>query len=98
MIIVTGTLTVPQERHDAMVAAIAGLSAATRGEEGCVDYGFWADLEQRGRFHVFEVWASGADLAAHSATPNIATFRGDLARLGGRVTLKTYEARELRPV
>ena len=74
MIIVAGTFTVPPEQHDAMVGAIAGLSAATRAEEGCLDYDFWADLAQRGRFHVFEVWASEADLAAHSAAPHLGRF------------------------
>jgi len=46
-----------------------------------VTYRFYADLEEPGRFCVFEIWESGAALQAHFEAPHMATFRATLAKL-----------------
>jgi len=95
MIIVAGVVAVSPERHDAMIHVIGELIGPTRAEEGCLEFGFWADLGERGRFHVFEVWESRAHFASHLATPHLQAFRAERSRLEARVDLKRYEAAEL---
>jgi quinol monooxygenase YgiN len=95
MIIVSGTFIVPPEQHEAMVEAIGALVAPTRAEPGCLDFEFWADLHQRGRFHVSELWASEASFAAHLATPHLGAFREARARLGTQFSLRRFRAEDL---
>lgn len=97
MIIAAGEFTVAPEYHDAMVAAIQTVTAATREEEGCLEYEFWADLAARGRFHVFEVWETAGHLEAHTATPHLLAFRA--ARVEMEMLdfdLKRYEVGEVK--
>jgi quinol monooxygenase YgiN len=95
MIIVAGTFTVPPEQHEAMVEAIGDLVAPTRAESGCLDFEFWADLQQRGRFHVFELWAGEAPFAAHLATPHLGAFREARVRLGAQFSLRRFRAEDV---
>ena len=97
MIIVAGTVAVPPDRHEALAAAIAEITSPTRAEDGCLEFAFWADLEQRGRFHVFELWAAPEHLAAHRATPHLLAFRDARARLRAVAAVRYYAAEELPP-
>ncbi len=94
MIIVAGTFTVPPEQHEAMVKAIGDLVAPTRAEPGCLEFDFGADLQQRGRFHVFELWAGEAPFATHLTTPHINAFREARARLGTQFSLRRFRAED----
>jgi quinol monooxygenase YgiN len=94
MIIVAGTFTVPAEQHEAMVAAIGDLVAPTRAEPGCLEFGFWADLQQRGRFHIFELWVGDAPFAAHLVSPHLVAFREARARLGAQFSLRRFRAED----
>ena len=93
MIIVAGEFVLAPE--DAAAARDAAIEVAreTRKEAGCLAYRFYADLEEKGRFHVFEIWESLAALQAHFETPHLKAFR---ARLGGlglvSREVKRYEA------
>jgi quinol monooxygenase YgiN len=82
MIIAAATFSVPPEHHDALVAAALEVTALSRAEEGCLEYEFWADLRERGRFHVFEAWATPEAFESHLATPHLKAFREARARLG----------------
>ena len=79
-----------------MVNAMQVVTAATRAEEGCLDYEFWSDLTQRGRFHVFEVWESAAHLEAHIATPHLQAFRAARAEMNVLgFDLRKYEVSDI---
>ena len=81
MIVVAGEIGIdPADAAKAKAAALE-MAAATRGEEGCLRYAFWADLERPGRFHVYEEWESADALAAHFQTPHMARFREALGGL-----------------
>jgi quinol monooxygenase YgiN len=79
VILVTGTIDIDPDQRDAFVAAAQKVTAPTRAEEGCEHYAFSADLDDAGRFHVSERWASEESMAAHMASPHLAAFLGDIA-------------------
>jgi quinol monooxygenase YgiN len=79
MIVVSGVVTVEHDDREAAVAAVTRLAAATRDEEGCLSYAFWSDLEDPGRFRVFEEWQSDEALARHFEQPHMAEFRRAMA-------------------
>lgn len=99
MIVVAGTLTFPPERHDDFVAAATTVSEATRLEDGCRTYEFWADMKAPGRFVVFEEWDSMEPLDAHTKAPHLAVFRAELAELGMiESTVQKYVVSEILPL
>ena len=51
----------------------------SRQDEGCIEYAWSADLEQRGLFHFFEIWADQRCLDAHLAADYEAAFMRDHA-------------------
>jgi quinol monooxygenase YgiN len=92
MIIIAGSLSFdPADRED-VLASLAEVTAASRRDEGCVEY-FWSeDVEARNTFRFFECWTSQAAFDAHLAAPHEAAFgERNLRRLTG-ATATTYEA------
>lgn len=83
-IVIAGEIDVPPKNRDAALAGAQALIAAALAEPGCRHYAWTADPFDAGRIHVFEEWASEADLSAHFAA---APYRGMLAHLGGHTIL-----------
>ena len=86
-ILVTGTIDFDPTKRDDAVAAVKAVMAATRAEDGNEGYVFSGDLEDEGRFHVTEHWASQEAIDAHMATPHMATphmatLMGQMGTLG----------------
>ncbi|MEE8332175.1 MAG: antibiotic biosynthesis monooxygenase [Acidimicrobiia bacterium] len=52
MIIVA--ITFDAANQEVVVAAAQNVAAATRAEDGCISYEFFADLTEPGRLHLFE--------------------------------------------
>ncbi len=75
------------------------LIARALAERGCVHYAWTADPARPGRVHVFEEWASEADLAAHLAA---APYRDMLAHLGAagiaKAVTRKYRVDLVEPV
>lgn len=81
-IIVTGVIDLDPAKRDEFIAAAVACMTATREEDGNERYAFSADVEDAGRFHVVEQWASQADIDTHMATPHLATFMGAMGDFG----------------
>jgi quinol monooxygenase YgiN len=98
-IVISGEFRIEPDDFDAAMAIVEPLVAATRAEDGCVEYDFWVDPRDRGRIRVFEEWTSAEANAAHAASEHLATF---YAALGGiRVTgggLVRYEVSAQGPL
>jgi len=92
MIIIASSLSFdPADRAD-VLASLAEVTVASRGDEGCVEYTWSEDLEAPNTFRFFECWDSQAALDAHLAAPHEAVFgERNLSRLTG-ATASTYEA------
>jgi quinol monooxygenase YgiN len=92
MIIVAGTVRVPEDKIDALLPVARATLAATRKEEGCITYSYAFDVEDRGLVRVFEQWESLANLEAHFKQPHMGPWRAALAELGASDRdIKRYE-------
>jgi quinol monooxygenase YgiN len=91
-IIIAGTVHVkPKARERAIEAGIA-VAAATRSEQGCIDYRFYADLENPTLFFVFEVWETEAALTAHFQTDHLKAFQAMLPEfIDGEMNIQRYD-------
>ncbi len=71
MIVITGWIDVDPAVRDDLIAATVPLQQSTREDEpGCLAYVFAADPAVDGRIHIYEQWATAADLDAHFQHPN----------------------------
>jgi quinol monooxygenase YgiN len=99
MIIVAGTIRVPEDKIEALLPVARETLAATRKEVGCISYSFAFDIEDRGLIRIFEEWESRAHLEAHFKQPHMGPWRDKLAEIGasGR-SLKRYDSDSGEPM
>jgi quinol monooxygenase YgiN len=96
MLLIAGEFRVSPEKRAAFADLARELGAASRVEEGCRFFEFWADLDGSGRFLVFEGWEREEHLFAHRETPHFAAFREANAALGpDAVEITRYRATEI---
>ncbi len=99
MIIVAGTIRIPEDKIDALMPVARDTLAASRKEPGCIAYSYAFDVEDRGLVRVFEQWKSRADLDAHFQQPHMKPWREKLAEVGaGGRDIKRYEAGDGEPI
>ena len=92
MIVIAGWIDVDPAVRDELVAASVPLQRSTRDDEpGCLAYVFAADPAVDGRIHIYEQWATAADLDAHFQHPNFHAT-GELLRSQPRLGGETHEA------
>jgi quinol monooxygenase YgiN len=58
-------------------ALFSGYVAASRSEEGCIEYHMLRDQQDPTLFIFYEIWQSTAHLETHSALPHMAKFFAD---------------------
>jgi quinol monooxygenase YgiN len=80
VLVVLGSATAAPGRREELVDAARVVTAATRGDDGCVSYLFAAHLEDPDVVVGVEVWRDRAALDAHMAHDHTREF---LARVGG---------------
>jgi len=82
MIIVAGTLRLPQASVAEILPFARETLAASRRDAGCIAYSYAFDAEDGGLLHIFEQWESRADLDNHLAQPHMGPWRAKLAEVG----------------
>jgi quinol monooxygenase YgiN len=91
-LVISGTIVIDPAQVGRARQLVAPLIAATRAEPGCLAYGFHADLDDEGTFHLYEEWESAEANAAHSASPHLAAFMEGIVELDVRhARLDRYE-------
>ncbi len=77
---------------DALRDVFLEMETTTRAEPGCHDDCFSQEISDPNRIRITELWESMDALAAHFATPHMATFNAALAdRPPKSMTLKVHE-------
>jgi quinol monooxygenase YgiN len=83
MIHVIAIITAKPGQRDHILEAFRANMAAVRAEQGCIEYGPAIDAPEMGGFQtkfgpdvfvVIEKWASKEALAAHAASPHMASY------------------------
>ena len=81
MLIVLGSAAAAPGKRDELIAAAIEVAAATRGDDGCLSYGFAADLEDPNTISSVEVWRDQAALDAHMQHEHTQQFMGRVGDL-----------------
>ena len=98
-LIIAGTVRVPPENIEAFRPHMLAMMAASRAEDGCIDYGYAVDVAEPGVIRVFEIWRDQAALTAHFAAPHMATWRAAWPSFGvSDRKLFAYEVASQRPL
>ena len=99
MLVIAGHIRLdPAQRERAEKAALEVMEA-TRKEAGCLEYNFSADLQEPGRFWLFEQWESQEALEAHFATPHLARFQKEMGSFGvTELAIQKYQISAVGPV
>ncbi|MDP3853010.1 putative quinol monooxygenase [Phenylobacterium sp.] len=98
-IIIAGTVRVPSENLERFKPHMLAMLAASRAEEGCIEYSYAEDVAEPGLVRVHEVWRDQACLDAHFQTPHMATWRGLWPAFGvADRRLFLYETASARPL
>lgn len=99
MILVIGTVRLPPENIGKAREAMGKMVAASRAEEGCIEYAYSEDLLQPGLVRVTEAWRDRDALKAHFGMPHMATWREVWPTLGiGERNLALYETPGPEPI
>jgi quinol monooxygenase YgiN len=98
-LIVAGTVRVPPENLDGLRPRMAEMIAASRAEEGCLDYNYAEDVNQPGLILVFERWRDWDALNAHFKTEHLIAWRAAWPSFGvSDRKLFAYEVASERPL
>jgi quinol monooxygenase YgiN len=74
VIVVTARAQIPSEQRDRFISIATAMCTASRADEGCHGYRFYADLEQPDHYILVEEWEGDEALQAHFAQPHTAVF------------------------
>jgi len=98
MLIVAGTVCLPAENLDRARPVMAAMAAATRAEDGCLEYAYSEDVFEPGLIRIFERWRDGAALERHLQAAHLKVWRAAWPGLGLHDRkLFAYEAGEPLP-
>ncbi|MBI1188162.1 MAG: antibiotic biosynthesis monooxygenase [Alphaproteobacteria bacterium] len=75
VIILAGTVRVPEERRDAIAAQLPDLVAHSQREPGVLAYTLSWDPTDDTLLHVYEIYRDGAALDAHRQSPHYRVWR-----------------------
>ena len=81
MLLVIGRVQCAAERRSALVALCERMQDASRREEGCLRYGFFAAVEDPLTLVAVEEWADREALDRHFATPHLQEFSRGLLEI-----------------
>ncbi len=98
MIIVEGYARLADpSRLDEFRAAAEKQIAASRAEQGCIEYGYAIDLLDPSMIRVSERWKDWAALESHFKEPHMAVWRATLADLKiAERSLRAHEVKDTR--
>jgi quinol monooxygenase YgiN len=98
-LVLAGTFRVPPDQLKALEPHMRAVIAASRSEDGCLDYSFAVDLDDAGLIRVFEHWRDQACLDAHFQTSHMDAWRQARAEHGFHERrLTAYEVSGVRAV
>ena len=99
MILVIGTVRLPPGNIGKARVAMEAMVAASRAEDGCIEYAYSEDLLSPGLVRVTEVWRDRDALKAHFQMPHMADWRAVWPSLGlGERNLALYETSGPEPI
>jgi quinol monooxygenase YgiN len=81
VLLVIGRVRCSAENRTALIGLLERMQDASRAEEGCIRYGFFAAIEDPLSFVAVEEWADREALDRHFAQPHLQEFAQGLAQV-----------------
>jgi quinol monooxygenase YgiN len=81
-LVIGGVIRIPADKEEAFRPHMAEMMAATRAEDGCIEYAFSFDAADRGLIRVFEIWRDMPALQAHAKADHMKRWRAVGAEFG----------------
>ena len=81
MLLVVGRVRCEPEQREGLIAQLQKMQDASRREEGCIRYGFFAAVEDAHSFIAVEEWENREALDRHFAEPHLQSFATKLLEL-----------------
>ncbi|HEY2357314.1 MAG TPA: putative quinol monooxygenase [Phenylobacterium sp.] len=98
-LIIAGTVRVPPSNLAGLKPHMEAMLAASRAEDGCLEYSYAEDVAEPGLVRVFEAWRDQAALDAHFKTEHMAAWRAAWPSFGvSDRRLFAYEVASQRPL
>jgi len=98
MILVIGRARCSPERRDELVVAFEQMQTASRREEGCLRYGFFAAVEDSLEFVAVEEWVDREALDRHFGEPHLQEFARRLGEIvSERPEVAIHEVADTQP-
>jgi quinol monooxygenase YgiN len=98
-LIIAGTVRVPPENLERFKPHMQAMLAASRAEDGCLEYSYAVDVAEPGLIRIFEAWRDQPALDAHFQAPHMATWRSRWPEFGvSDRRLFAYETASERPL
>jgi quinol monooxygenase YgiN len=92
LIIVIARFRPRPERREELVALLREVQEASREDDGCLNYGYYAEVADPLSFIAVEEWRDQAALDAHLRQPHVARLVSGLPELGeGRPEIQVHE-------
>lgn len=99
MIIVAGTVRVEPSKIDVARVEMEKMIAASRAEDGCIDYSYSVDVLDPSVVHVFEAWRDRTALQRHFGMPHLTAWRAAWTAIGvSDRNLQMYEISAVSPL
>ena len=99
MVIVIARFHPRPDRLDEFLAVLRDVQAASRGDDGCLNYGYHREIADDLSFIAVEEWRDMAALSAHLRTPHVARLIAALPEHSSeRPELKTHVVAETVPL
>jgi quinol monooxygenase YgiN len=98
LLLVIGRVQCRPEQRAALVSLMERMQDASRKEDGCLRYGFFAAVEDPLTFVAVEEWADREALDRHFAEPHLREFARDLgAVVAGPPEVAIHEIAATKP-
>ena len=81
-IVQKGSITVPAERRDEILALCASFAAQSRTHAGCIVYDATVDIEDPAMIRIVEVWRDATSIDSHGVSPDTMRFVAQMFGLG----------------
>jgi quinol monooxygenase YgiN len=99
MVIVIARFQPRPERLDEFLGLLRDVQAASRGDEGCVNYGYYREVVDELSFIAVEEWRDLPALEAHLRTPHVARLIAALPEHAARPpAIETHVIAETVPL
>ena len=82
MIVIAGTVRIDPSKLNVARVEMEKMLAASRREDGCIEYSYAVDVIDPGLVRIFEVWRDRAALDKHFQAPHLASWRSAWPAIG----------------